>query len=82
MVSREEPPSGNPSTFRLLQSWVPLTEGEVRVSVVAYDVDRNSSDEVTISLIVAAAAGDLPGGHQRLRDRGIELGQHRWKWWC
>jgi hypothetical protein len=61
VVRRDEPPAGNPPTFRLLQAWVPLAEGEVTVSVVAYDVEGRASEAATITIFVGeAAAGVTP----------------------
>ena len=32
LVSRDTPPSGNPTTFRVVQAWTPMEEGLVTVS--------------------------------------------------
>jgi hypothetical protein len=61
MVERRDlPPSGNPTTFRVSQPWTPTTEGQVTISVVAYDVNGNSSDAASIMLQVVASAGVVP----------------------
>ena len=59
VVREDSAPEGNPTSFRLVQSWVPPAEGEVRVSVVAYDVDGQASDVATITLRVAAGAAEV-----------------------
>jgi hypothetical protein len=38
VVRVDSPPSGNPTTFSVSQAWTPAVEGQVMVSVVAYDV--------------------------------------------
>jgi hypothetical protein len=61
VVSEIEPPAGTPPTFPLRQSWVPLEEGEVTVSVVAYDAEGQASDPAAIRLnVVGSAAGVTP----------------------
>jgi hypothetical protein len=44
VVREAEPPEENLTTFRLVQSWVPEEEGEVRVSVIAYDAEGQASE--------------------------------------
>jgi hypothetical protein len=58
VVQESTPPSGNPSTFRLVQSWLPDAEGEVEISVVAYDSEGRASDEATVILNVGAGAAE------------------------
>ena len=63
LVSEDPPPSGNPTTFSVAQTWTPVAEGEVTVSVVAIDVDENESEAAVITLRVAAgvaSGGDTP----------------------
>jgi hypothetical protein len=61
LVSRDMPPSGNPTTFRVVQSWTPEVEGPATLSVVAFDVDGAASDAATIMLQVGDGEGDGPG---------------------
>jgi hypothetical protein len=60
LVGRSMPPSGNPTTFRVVQWWTPTEERLVTVSVVAFDVNGASSDSATIALQVVASAGEVP----------------------
>jgi len=57
-VSTEYPPSGNPTQLTVIQSWTPIITGEVVASVVAYDINGESSDEATLKLIVAEPVAD------------------------
>jgi hypothetical protein len=58
LVREDEPPSGNPETFRLVQQWLAERQGEVRVAVVAYDAQGESSSEAAIALSVVAGVGE------------------------
>ena len=49
VVRYDTPPSGNPTTFRVSQPWVPGAEGQVTVAVVGYDVN-GESQQATISV--------------------------------
>jgi len=60
VVRRDMPPSGNPTTFRVSQPWTPTAEGQVTISVVAFDVNGLSSDSATITLQVVASGGAVP----------------------
>jgi hypothetical protein len=60
VVRRDMPPSGNTTTFRVSQPWTPTAEGQATVSVVAFDVNGNSSDSATITLQVVASGGAVP----------------------
>jgi hypothetical protein len=60
ILRRDSPPSGNPTTFRISQGWTPEAEGQVTVSVVAYDVDGASSTQATITLQVVSSGGMVP----------------------
>jgi hypothetical protein len=60
VARRDTPPSGNPTTFRVSQPWTPTAEGQVTISVVAFDVNGNSSDAATITLQVVASGGVVP----------------------
>jgi hypothetical protein len=60
LVGREMPPSGNPTTFRVVQLWTPAAEGLTTISVVAFDVNGVSSDSATIALQVVSSVGDVP----------------------
>jgi hypothetical protein len=57
---RDLPPSGNPTTFRVSQSWTPVSAGLVTISVVAYDVNGVSSAAATITLQVVDSGGAVP----------------------
>ncbi|MFL7794312.1 MAG: NBR1-Ig-like domain-containing protein [Anaerolineae bacterium] len=57
---RDVPPSGSPTTFRVSQPWTPTAEGQAMLSVVAYDVNGNSSDVASITLQVVASGAVLP----------------------
>lgn len=57
VVRSDFPPSGNPTTFSISQSWTPVAEGQVTISTIAYDVNNAPSDPAVISLQVAASAG-------------------------
>ncbi|MBN1977357.1 MAG: hypothetical protein JW918_08145 [Anaerolineae bacterium] len=60
VVRRDMPPSGNPTTFRVSQPWTPATEGQTTISVVAYDVNGNSSDAASITLQAVSSGGVVP----------------------
>jgi hypothetical protein len=60
VVRRDMPPSGNPTTFRVSQPWTPAAEGQVQISVVAFDVNGSSSDAAAITLQVVASGAVLP----------------------
>ena len=57
-VQEDEPQTGNPPSFRLIQTWLPLAEGEYEISVVAYDANGKASDEASIVLLVGAGAAE------------------------
>ena len=61
VVRRDVPPSGNPTTFRVSQPWTPTTEGQATISVVAYDVNGNSSNvaSITLQVVSSGAVGTL-----------------------
>jgi hypothetical protein len=59
VVRYDTPPSGNPTTFRVTQPWVPGAEGQVTVAVVGYDVN-GESQQATVTLQVAASAAGGP----------------------
>jgi hypothetical protein len=59
IVRHDTPPEGNPTTFRVVQSWTPTTEGQVAISVVAYDV-QGASDQATITLQAVASGAVVP----------------------
>jgi hypothetical protein len=60
VVRRDSPPSGNPTTFRIAQGWTPDSEGQVTVSVVAYDVNGNASAQQVLTLQVVASGAVVP----------------------
>ncbi len=55
------PPEGNPTTFTVSIPWTPVVEGEVTISVIAYDTEDNASEPAAITLqVVAGAAAVTP----------------------
>ena len=58
VVRTDSPPEGNPTTFSVAQPWTPVAEGQVNVSVVAYDTEGTASEPATITLQVGAATGE------------------------
>jgi len=54
VVNIATPPRGNPTTFAAIQTWRPDAEGEVRVTVVAHDVDGKESEPASIELVVVS----------------------------
>jgi hypothetical protein len=60
VVRSDTPPQANPTTFSVSQPWTPAAEGEVTVSVVAYDVEGAASEPATITLRVGAGAPATP----------------------
>lgn len=59
VVRSDVPPSGNPTTFSVVQVWTPMAEGEVMVSVIAYDTEEAASEPATITLRVEAAVAEV-----------------------
>ena len=59
VVRHDTPPDDGPTTFRVVQSWTPVSEGQVTVYVVAYDTQR-ASDQASITLQVVASGGAVP----------------------
>jgi hypothetical protein len=53
-VRSDTPPGGAPTTFSVAQPWTPAVEGEVTVSVVAYDTEGAASEPAMITLRVGA----------------------------
>ena len=51
-VRYDEPPSGNPTTFSIAQSWTPGEAGEVAIAVVVIDTAGEESEEAVITLDV------------------------------
>ncbi len=58
LARSDTPPGGNPTTFSVAQPWTPALEGEVTVSVVAYDTEGAASDPAMITLRVGATASE------------------------
>lgn len=58
-VRNDAPPSGDPTSFSVVQAWMPETAGDVIVSVVAYDTAGTASEPVTIVLRVTAAEAEV-----------------------
>jgi hypothetical protein len=59
LAREDEPLSGNPISFALVQPWRPDEAGEVELSVVAYDVDGKASDTATITLEVVLGSAEV-----------------------
>ena len=59
VVRTDAPPSGTPATFSVSQPWTPVAEGEVTVSVVAYDTEGTASEPVAITLRVEAVVAEV-----------------------
>jgi len=59
LVRSDSPPDGNPTSFIAEQPWIPTEEGATMIGVVAYDAKGNSSETNEVSVIVAAATGEL-----------------------
>ena len=59
VVRHDAPPEGNPTTFRVVQSWTPAVEGQVTLYVVAYNV-QGASDQASITLQVVATGAVVP----------------------
>jgi len=59
LVRSNSPAEGNPTSFIAEQPWIPTEEGATVISVVAYDAKGNKSETNEVSVIVAAAAGEL-----------------------
>ncbi len=58
VVRTDMPPSGNPTVFAIAQPWTPVAEGDVTVSVVAYDMNGASSPPASITLHVGGAGDE------------------------
>jgi len=56
VVRTDSPPAENPASFAVSQPWIPVAEGQVTVSVVAYDAKGQKSEPATISLAVVKEA--------------------------
>jgi hypothetical protein len=61
VVRTDAPPSGNPTTFSVAQPWIPVAEGDVTVSVVAYDTKEAASAAAVITLRVVPGAASVGG---------------------
>ncbi|MGD1996399.1 MAG: NBR1-Ig-like domain-containing protein [Anaerolineae bacterium] len=59
VVRRDTPPSGNPTTFSIVQPWTPMVEGQATVLVVVYDTEGEASDPVSIALRVEAGVAEV-----------------------
>lgn len=59
VVRSDTPPSGNPTTFSVAQAWTPMVEGDVTISVVAYDTNGQASEPATIMIQVRAAMAEV-----------------------
>ena len=61
MVRRDSPPQAGVTEFRIQQSWTPDAEGEASISVLAFDVNGESSATATILLQAALPAAEGSG---------------------
>jgi hypothetical protein len=59
VVRTDSPPSGNPTTFSIVQPWTPAAEGLVTLSVIVYDTEGQASEPATITLQVGGAVADV-----------------------
>ncbi len=59
VVRHDSPADEGLTAFRVVQPWTPAAEGQVIVSVVAYDVN-GASGQATITLQVVASGGAVP----------------------
>lgn len=59
LVRSDTPPEGSPTTFTIAQPWTPVAEGQVTVSVIAYDAEGAASEPATITLQVEAAVAEV-----------------------
>jgi hypothetical protein len=59
MVRSDSPPEGNPTAFTVTQSWTPALEGQVTISVVAYDTEGTASEPATITLQVGEDSAEV-----------------------
>ena len=59
VIRTDMPPSGQPTTFAIIQPWMPIAAGDVTVSVVAYDTAGTPSPPATITLHVEAGVSDV-----------------------
>jgi hypothetical protein len=59
VVNLATPTSGNPTTFAAVQPWTPEAEGEVTLTVVAYDTEGATSDPATITLSVGVGGDEM-----------------------
>jgi hypothetical protein len=59
VVHTDAPPSGNPTSFSVVQTWTPAVEGEVTISVVAYDAQEQASEPAAITLRVVAVVAEV-----------------------
>jgi len=51
------PPDGNPTTFALVQPWMPATAGDVALMVVAYDARGTPSPPAVLRLVAVDGEG-------------------------
>jgi len=57
VVRTDIPTDGNPTTFTVVQTWIPGQEGTATISVVAYDINNIASVPATITINVQAGGG-------------------------
>lgn len=55
VVHIASPSGGNPTTFAAIQPWTPETVGDTTISVIAYDINGDSSESASITVMVAGA---------------------------
>lgn len=59
--AEQTPSEGNPDEFTAEQLWTPEQEGEVVLTVAAYDTRGNNSDPVSITVQVVQSLSELSG---------------------
>jgi hypothetical protein len=59
VVHIASPDSGNPTTFAAIQPWTPEDVGDISISVIAYDINGESSQPASITLTVVGAQIDV-----------------------
>lgn len=78
LLEAAEPAEGNPREFTADQPFTPQQEGNVILSVLAYDTRGNQSQPVNISLLVVQSledAGVIPEGTVTLTPQGLDQTQ-------
>jgi hypothetical protein len=58
VVHIASPSSGNPTTFAAIQPWTSETAGDITITVIAYDINGESSEPASIKLKIAEVLVD------------------------